>query len=245
MRRLNSSKLPNPSLLAGIFSRRLGDGLYGAALARLFQADLFSPSTALAAVPEINDVKPRAPHFSAKAKSVIQLFMHGGPSQVDLFDPKPLLEKHAGQPPSREIANNILFVSNAGGMMPSPFRFAKQGQSGMEISEIIPYLANHVDDIGLIRSMFTTNFTHGPAVFLMHGGRIFPDRPTLGAWVVYGLGSENQNLPAYVVLDDPKGLPTVGIRNWQSGWLPPTCQGTRSALNGFSNVEFAASGWYA
>ncbi len=214
------------------FFSQVGDGLYGAALAQLFKADLFSASPALAAVPEVNDVKPRAPHFPAKAKSVIQLFMHGGPSQVDLFDPKPLLEKHAGQPPSREIANDILFVSNAGGMMPSPFKFAKQGQSGMEISEIMPYLANHVDDIGLIRSMFTTNFTHGPAVFLMHGGRIFPDRPTLGAWVVYGLGSANQNLPAYVVLDDPKGLPTVGIRNWQAGWLPPTCQGTRLRSTG-------------
>ena len=117
-------------------------------------------------------------------------------------------------------------------MMPSPFKFAKHGQSGIEISQVMPHLAKHADDIALVRSMFSTNFTHGPAVFLMQGGRIFPDRPTLGAWAVYGLGSENQNLPAYVVLDDPKGLPTVGIRNWQSGWLPPVFQGTRLRSEG-------------
>jgi hypothetical protein len=210
----------------------MGDGLYGAALAYLFQGELLFTQTARAAAAEVPDVKPRTPHFPAKAKAVIQLFMHGGPSQVDLFDPKPLLEKYAGQSPSRDIANDILFVGNAGGMMPSPFKFSRHGQSGMDISEIMPHLAKHADDIALIRSMFSTNFTHGPAVFLMHGGRIFPDRPTLGAWVVYGLGSENQNLPAYVVLDDPKGLPTAGIRNWQSGWLPPIYQGTRLRSEG-------------
>jgi len=214
------------------FFSRVGDGLYGAALASLLQSDLFPTSIALAASNAVPDLRPRAGHFPAKAKAVIQLFMHGGPSQVDLFDPKPLLEKFAGQPPSRDIANDILFVGNAGGMMPSPFKFSKHGQSGMEISNVLPHLSRHADDIALVRSMFSTNFTHGPAVFFMHGGRIFPDRPTVGAWVVYGLGSENQNLPAYVVLDDPKGLPTVGIRNWQSGWLPPVYQGTRLRSEG-------------
>jgi hypothetical protein len=229
----NSSLEPNSNLSRRDFFSRVGDGLYGVALASLFEADLLSSKPALAAAPEVfTDLRPRSPHFPAKAKAVIQLFMHGGPSQVDLFDPKPMLEKHAGQPPSRDLANDILFVGNAGGMMPSPFKFAKHGQSGTEISEAMPHLAKHVDDIAVIRSMFTTNFTHGPAVFLMHGGRIFPDRPTLGAWVVYGVGSENQNLPAYVVLDDPKGLPTVGIRNWQSGWLPPVFQGTRLRSEG-------------
>jgi hypothetical protein len=211
------------------FFSRVGDGLYGAALVSLLETDLFS-GKALAAT--TYDAKPRAPHFQSKAKAVIQLFMHGGPSQVDLFDPKPMLEKYAGQPPGRDIANDILFVGDVGGMMPSPFKFSKNGESAMEIAEIMPHLAKHVDDIALVRSMFSTNFTHGPAVFMMHGGRIFPDRPTLGAWVVYGLGSENQNLPAYVVLDDPKGLPTVGIRNWQSGWLPPLYQGTRLRSEG-------------
>ena len=163
---------------------------------------------------------------------MIQLFMGGGPSQVDLFDPKPLLKKYAGQPPGRDLANDILFVNEVGGMMPSPFTFAKHGESGIEISELMPHLARHADDIALIRSMFTTSFTHGPAAFLMHGGRVFPDRPTLGAWVLYGLGSENQNLPGYVVLDDPKGLPIGGIRSWQSGWLSPVYQGTRVRSEG-------------
>jgi hypothetical protein len=221
---------PNQNLSRRHFFARVGDGLYGVALASLLKADLLSSMPLASST--VPDVKPRPAHFPGKAKAVIQLFMHGGPSQVDLFDPKPLLQKYAGQPPSRDIANDILFVGNTGGMMPSPFKFSRHGQSGMDISEVMPHLAKHADDIAVIRSMFSTNFTHGPAVFLMHGGRIFPDRPTLGAWVVYGLGSENQNLPAYVVLDDPKGLPTVGIRNWQSGWLPPIYQGTRFRSEG-------------
>ncbi len=210
------------------FFFRISDGLYGAALAHLFGADLFS-SQASGDTDEprrVHDLNPRAPRFHPRAKSVIQLFMHGGPSQVDLLDPKPLLAKHAGQAPGRDIANDILFIDNAGGMMPSPFRFAKYGESGVEVSEVLPQLAKHVDDLAVVRSMFSTNFTHGPATFLMQGGRIFPDRPTLGAWVIYGLGSENQNLPAYVVLPDPKGPPTIGARNWQSGFLPPMYQGT-------------------
>lgn len=206
------------------------DGLYGAALAYLFGGAALSASTP--AKSNVFDLKPRAPHFPPKAKAVIQLFMHGGPSQVDLFDPKPMLEKFAGQPPSRDIANDILFVGDVGGMMPSPFKFARHGKSGVALSDALPHLARHVDDIALIRSMFSTNFTHGPATFLMQGGRVFPDRPTIGAWVVYGLGSENQDLPAFVVLDDPKGLPTIGIRNWQAGWLPPVCQGTRLRSEG-------------
>ena len=218
----------NAALSRRDFFSRLGDGLHGAALAYLLGGDLFSANPALAATGprKVYDLLPRAPHFEPKAKAVIQLFMHGGPSQVDLFDPKPLLEKYAGQPPGRDIANDILGIRSVGGMMPSPFKFAKHGESGMDISELLPHLAEHADDIALIRSMFTTSFTHGPATFMMHGGRVFPDRPTVGAWVLYGLGSETQNLPAYVVLPDPKGPPVQGSRNWQSGFLPPVYQGT-------------------
>ena len=214
------------------FFSRVGDGFHGAALAYLLGGDLFPPNPALAATShrKVYDLRPRAPHFEPKAKAVIQLLMPGGPSQVDLFDPKPLLEKYAGQPPGRDLANDVLFADEAGGLMPSPFTFAKHGQSGMEISEIMPHLAKHVDDIALIRSMFTTNFTHGPATFLMLGGSVFPGRPTTGAWVVYGLGSENQNLPAYIALDEPGG--STGIKNWQSGWLPPVYQGTRLRSEG-------------
>jgi len=158
--------------------------------------------------------------------------MNGGPSQVDLFDPKPMLKKYEGQPPSRELANDIEFVDQAGGMMPSPFKFSKCGKSGIEISELLPHLSQQVDEITLIRSMFTTHFNHEPAVYMMQTGRLFTGHPSLGSWFVYGLGTENQNLPAYVVLDDPKGLPVNGIQNWQSGWLPPVYQGTRMRSEG-------------
>jgi hypothetical protein len=158
--------------------------------------------------------------------------MNGGPSQVDLFDPKPALKKYAGQPPSRDLASEIRAVREAGGLMPSPYQFNRCGESGLEISELLPYLSKRADDITVIRSMFTTHISHNFALFIMHTGRMLGSRPTLGAWIVYGLGSENQNLPAYVVLDDPKALPVNGIANWQAGWLPGVYQGTRVRSEG-------------
>ncbi len=116
--------------------------------------------------------------------------------------------------------------------MRSPFHFAKHGQCGMSVSDAMPHLARQVDNIAFIRSMFTTNLTHEPAVYLIQSGKMAPGKPTLGSWVVYGLGSENQNLPAYVVLDDPLGLPVNGTENWQSGFLPPMFQGTRFRATG-------------
>jgi hypothetical protein len=177
-------------------------------------------------------LKPRAPHFLPKAKAVIQLFQNGGPSQVDLFDPKPMLTKFAGSAPSRDIVNQIEFADQVGSVLPSPFRFSKHGKCGMEISEVLPHLAECVDDITLIRSMYGEHFNHEPSLYLMHTGRTLPGRPSLGSWVVYGLGSENQNLPAYLVLDDPKKLPVNGIQSWQAGYLPPIYQGTRFRSEG-------------
>jgi hypothetical protein len=116
--------------------------------------------------------------------------------------------------------------------MRSPFKFAQHGQSGMWVSEVMPCLAQQVDDIALIRSMHTTNLTHEPAIYLIHTGKMGPGRPSIGSWVAYGLGTENQNLPAYVVLDDPLGLPINGVENWQSGFLPPVFQGTRFKATG-------------
>ena len=210
------------------FFSRMSDGLYGMALASLLGSDLCkaAPAAVAGALP-VYDLKKKAPHFEPKAKAVIQLFMNGGPSPVDLLDPKPALQKFAGQPPSRDLASEIRAVAQAGGMMPSPFQFSKHGQSGMEISELLPNLAKRADDLAVIRSMYTEHIAHEFALFLIHTGRIIPGRPSLGAWVVYGLGSENQNLPAYVVLDDPKGLPINAIQNWQAGWLPSVYQGTR------------------
>jgi len=222
------------------FFSRVGDGLYGAALASLVGSDLFAAPSARTA----SDLRPKLQHFQPKARAVIQLFMNGGPSQMDMFDPKPALEKYSGQLPGRDLTNDVQSLTQAGGLMPSPFKFAKHGESGIELCELLPHLAKHVDDIALIRSMYTTAFNHSPALYIMHGGRLFPERPTLGAWVLYGLGSENQNLPAYVVLDDPKGLPVNGIENWQSGWLPPVFQGTRLRSEGPPLLNLRASEEY-
>jgi len=205
------------------------DGLHGAALASILGADLFTANPALAAA---YDLKPKAPHFPAKAKSVIHLFMNGGPSQVDLFDPKPTLTKLGGTAPSRELSFAISDGKDPGALMPSPYTFKPAGKSGIEMSEMIPHLAQCADDIALIRSMYGEHANHEPALFLIHTGRTIASRPSMGAWVAYGLGTENQNLPAYVVLDDPKGLPINGISNWQSAWLPPIYQGTRFRTEG-------------
>ncbi|HUQ93642.1 MAG TPA: DUF1501 domain-containing protein [Bryobacteraceae bacterium] len=207
------------------FFSRMADGLMGTALAGLLAEDLHARQG-------LYDLTPKKPHQTPRAKSVIQLFMNGGPSQVDLFDHKPALTKYAGQPPSRDLAAEVRAVRETGGLMPSPYKFAKHGQSGIELSEMLPHLAKVVDDIAVVRSMYTTHLAHEAALFLMHGGRILPTRPSLGSWIAYGLGSENQNLPAYVVLDDPKGPPINFIQNWQSGWLPAVFQGTRVRSEG-------------
>jgi hypothetical protein len=207
------------------FFHNMADGLMGAAMASLLAEDL-------GATQALYDLTPKKPDHTPRAKSVIQLFMNGGPSQVDLFDYKPALAKYAGQPPSRDLASEVRAVRDTGGLMPSPFQFSKHGQSGIELSEMLPHLAKVVDNICVVRSMFTTHLAHEAALFLMHGGRILPTRPSLGSWITYGLGSENQNLPAYVVLDDPKGPPINFIQNWQSGWLPAIYQGTRVRSEG-------------
>ncbi|HUQ92503.1 MAG TPA: DUF1501 domain-containing protein [Bryobacteraceae bacterium] len=216
-----------PNLSRRTFFNRMADGLHGAALLSLLGPDLRASEAG-----KVYDLKPKKPHFTPKAKSVIHLFQNGGPSQVDLFDPKPALLKFAGTKPSRDIVNEIEFADQIGTMLPSPFAFRRYGKCGMELSELLPNLGECADDITLIRSMFGEHFNHEPSLYLMHTGRTLPGRPSLGAWVTYGLGAENQNLPAYVVLDDPKQLPVNGIQNWQSGWLPPVYQGTRFRSEG-------------
>ncbi len=213
------------------FFSRFSDGVHGAALASLLGRDILSAADSDAAA-RVYDLKPRQPHLPPKAKAVIQLFQNGGPSQVDTFDPKPMLTKFAGTAPSRDIVNQIEFADQLGSVLPSPFKFARHGKCGMEISEVFPHLAGCVDDMTVIRSMYGEHFNHEPSLYLMHTGRTLPGRPSLGSWVVYGLGSENQNLPAYVVLDDPKKLPVNGIQNWQAGYLPPIYQGTRFRSEG-------------
>jgi hypothetical protein len=210
------------------FFTRVAGGIHGAALAYLLRRDL----QAAEQESRTYDLKPRLPQFTPKAKAVIHLFMNGGPSQMDLFDPKPALDKHHGEQYFDKIAGEIENIKAAGALMRSPFKFARHGRSGMWVSDALPHLAKHVDDLALIRSMYTTNLTHEPAIYLIQSGKMGPGRPTLGSWVAYGLGSENQNLPAYVVLDDPLGLPINGIENWQAGFLPPLYQGTRFRSTG-------------
>src|SRR5262245_43179190 len=217
------------------FFRRMSGGICGAALTYLLGQDFRRGAGLFAAEGPGNrspGLEPRQPHFPPRAKSVIHLFMNGGPSQMDLFDPKPVLDKHHGEAYFDKIAGEVEFIKDAGALMRSPFRFDRHGQCGAWVSEVMPHLAGVVDDLALIRSMYTTNLTHEPALYLIQSGKMGPGRPSLGSWVVYGLGSENQNLPAYVVLDDPLGLPINGVENWQSGFLPPLFQGTRFRSTG-------------
>lgn len=204
---------------------RLGGGFGGLALSALVGGDLRADVAPEAAR---YDLAPKPSHFPGKAKSVIQLFMHGGPSHVDLFDPKPMLTKYDGKAPPQEVADDEKLTGN---LLKSPFAFRKCGKSGIELSETLPHLAAHADDIAVIRSMFTIHRNHEQALWMSHTGMIVSGRPSIGSWVAYGLGSENQNLPAYVVLPEA-GLPVDGIRNWSSGWMPPLYQGTSFRSSG-------------
>jgi hypothetical protein len=167
-------------------------------------------------------LSPHPPQFSPKAKRVIHLFMNGGPSQVDTFDPKPMLAKYAGQ----AIPLHMQTERRTGAGFPSPFKFIPQGQSGIPVSEIFPEVGKCIDDICVIRSMMSEIPNHEPSLMMMNCGDVRQVRPSFGSWVTYGLGSENQNLPGYIVLC-PNGMPTEGAKNWRSAFLPGAFQGTR------------------
>ncbi len=210
-------------------NRRAFLGRYAGALGTLALAQLFEQEEARAFGGDERrtsgladadaSAKPRA-----RARSVICLFQHGGPSQMDLFDPKPVLSQHHGKPYPGSL--EIHFDKQAGKLLASPFRFRPQGESGVVLSELIPHISGIADDLTLVRSMTTESVDHEAALRLIHTGKILAGRPTWGSWVVYALGSENRNLPAYVVLSDPGGLPVDGVRNWSNGWLPAIDQGT-------------------
>lgn len=172
-----------------------------------------------------NPLALKAPHFTPKAKRVIYLFLNGGPSQVDTFDPKPMLDKYHGQPvPS----GNLKTERKTGNLLRSPFRFQRCGKSGIEVSEIFPKLGELIDDVCVIRSMYTDRPNHEPSLLMLNSGDKFPGRPSLGSWLTYGLGSENQNLPGYIVLCP--GLPVIGHQLWSSAFLPAVHQGTYISL---------------
>src|SRR4051812_40306775 len=173
----------------------------------------------------VYDVLPKRPAHAPQAKAMISFLMQGGPSHVDLFEPKEELTKRNGQ----KITGDIKYDSPTqtdGSLMASPWKFAKHGECGMELSELLPGLAEVVDDITLIRSMKSGVNNHQQGLRALNCGGILDGRPSLGAWMTYGLGTENQNLPAYLVLTDPASLPVDGLNNWSNGWLPTLYQGT-------------------
>jgi len=171
------------------------------------------------------------PHFAARAKAIIMLVQNGGPSQMDLFDPKPELTKRTGTVHDTRV-ETFQKGSEANKLLATPFKFHKRGRCGMELSEVIPHLGSVADDVCLVRSMYSEHNNHTEGLVMLNTGKIFPGRPALGSWVSYGLGADNQNLPAYVVLRDPEGYNTSGTLLWQNGWLPAVHRGTEVSTQG-------------
>ncbi len=175
--------------------------------------------------PQSFDLRPKTPPRPAKARAMISLFMQGGPSQMDLLDPKPKLNELDGQAfPGTIKYDNAAQASSK--ILGSPWKFAAHGECGTEVSELLPHLAEVVDDILVVRSMHTGVNNHGQSIHAMNSGRIQRGRASLGSWLAYGLGSESQDLPAFVAMTDPAGLPVEGVLNWSNGWLPSLYQGT-------------------
>lgn len=193
-----------------------GTGLGALALAQLCGLTVLAEEKALA-----NPLAVKPPHFAPKIKRIVHLFMNGGPSQVDTFDPKPLLTKYDGKP----LPIHLKTERKTGVGFGSPYKFQRHGQSGIEVSELYPAVARHVDELCVIRSMRTDLPNHEPSLLMMNCGDLRQIRPSLGAWLTYGLGTENQNLPGFIVLC-PYGYPVSGTQNWTAGFLPAVYQGT-------------------
>ncbi|RIK82003.1 MAG: DUF1501 domain-containing protein [Planctomycetota bacterium] len=207
-------------LLSAPLSRREMLVRSGMGFGALGLAALFAESGELASAANA-PLSPRAPHFPGKAKRVIHFFANGGPSHVDTFDPKPALAKYAGQP----LPETLRTERKTGAAFPSPFKFQPYGKCGIEVSDIFARTAAHIDDIAVIRSMYAQVPNHEPSLMLMNCGDSVQARPSVGAWVLYGLGTENQNLPGFIAMC-PGGLPIKDTENWQAGFLPGAFQGT-------------------
>ncbi|MDP7673087.1 MAG: DUF1501 domain-containing protein, partial [Vicinamibacterales bacterium] len=214
-----------------------GGGIAGLALAHtLDQQGLLAAAqsdTCEAPVPG-NPFAPQSPHFEPRAKAVISLFMSGGVSQVDTFDPKEALTTYAGQPMAESV---VVRQGNPGPLMPSLFSFKKYGQSGIEVSEIFPHLAKKVDELAFIRSLYGRSNDHIQATYEMQTGQIRTGYPSVGSWVTYGLGSESASLPAFVVMNDFRGGPLGGPTDWSAGFMPATYQGTLFRATGDPIVD--------
>lgn len=212
------------------FLWQVGGGFAGLALTDLLSRE----ANAAGASP----LAEKSPHFAAKAKRCVFLFMNGGPSQVDTFDPKPALAKYHGTP----YRGDAKVGSNGrpqGHLMQSPFAFSKHGESGLEISSLYPHLAHHADDLCVVRSMFADTAAHSSGCLQMNTGSIFIGKPSMGSWLSYGLGTSNQNLPAFVVMTDPRGGPIGSASNWTAGYMPAAFQGTLFRSGGSPLLDLA------
>ncbi|WP_020471628.1 DUF1501 domain-containing protein [Zavarzinella formosa] len=215
------------------FLFQAGGGLGGLALAAMLQQEA-------SAAPTVNPLAPKKPHFDGKAKSVIFMFMVGGPSPLDLFDPKPELEKWRGKPLPESLGKfPSQFTKGDSGLLPTARKFQKHGKSGQWVSDLMPNLATCVDDIAFLKSCFCNSSIHAPAIYELHTGRTLMGHPSLGSWVTYGLGSVSENLPAYCVMPQPEGVPEGGAPCWSAGYLPTVNQGTlfRKGANPIINLK--------
>jgi hypothetical protein len=217
-----------------------GFGFTGTALTALLAADGFFGNGADAAESkDAGPLVPKKPHFTSKAKSVIFLFMYGGVSQVDTWDPKPELTRLSGQP-MPDLEKDALFkVRNPGTLLGTTRKFAPAGECGIPVSDLYPHLAGCVDHLAVIRSMYADSFAHGSGLLQMNTGYLRQGFPSVGSWLTYGLGSPNQNLPGYVVMLDHRGGPIGGAPNWGNGFMPASFQGTQFRTSGAPIIDLA------
>ncbi|HEY7288694.1 MAG TPA: DUF1501 domain-containing protein [Vicinamibacterales bacterium] len=228
------------------FLFRSGGGISGLALAYLLDRQGLLSAEGHAAVNDactseavgVNPYAPKAPHFKPRATAVISLFMGGGWSQVDTFDPKPALAKYAGEPIDGKVEGDVIVRQGfPGPLMPSPFTFKKRGQSGIEIADLFPHLSQHVDELAFLRSVYGRSNDHVQGTYEMQTGQINLGFPSVGSWVTYGLGSEASSLPAYVVMTDARGGPLGGPNDWSAGFIPAAYQGTQFRSTGDPIVD--------
>ena len=203
--------------------RRIGAGFGTLGLASVFADSGKMNGGVQAAELASSPLAVKPPHFAPKAKRVIQLFMPGGPSQVDTFDHKPAIRKHAGQRP--EVVDRKSLRNTKNGLMPSPYRFQRYGECGKYVSEIFPHVAELVDDLCFVHSMHTDIPEHAGAMMMMNAGHLQPSRPSMGSWLVYGLGTDNQDLPGFVAMS-PRAQPRNKLANWGNAFLPGAYTGT-------------------
>jgi hypothetical protein len=220
------------------FLWQAGGGFAGTALAWLLEREGFFGGMARAE-PPVSPLAPKPAHFAPKATRCICLFMYGGVSQVDTWDPKPELTARNGQPIPNLDSDPLFKVRNPGTLLASSRPFASWGQAGFVVSDLYPHLARHVDDLAVIRSMHTDSFAHGSGLLQMNTGFVRQGHPSLGSWVTYGLGTADQDLPAYVVMLDQRGGPIGGAPNWGAGFMPAAYQGTQFRTSGDPIIDLS------